>query len=64
MKTVATKSVEAFQQTEEYKTVLFSWYYKGFKLLWHFLFKHPFRVDLEELDLKAMDKEMAIDEAA
>ena len=64
VKMVAAKSVEAFQQTEEYNTVLFSWYYKGFKLLWHFLFKHPFRVDLEELDFKAMDKEMAANEAA
>ena len=33
IKIVAAKSVEAFQQTEEYNTVLFSWYYKGFELL-------------------------------
>ena len=33
IKTIATKSVEAFQQTEEYNTVLFSWCYKGFELL-------------------------------
>ena len=33
IKTTATKSIEAFQQTEEYNTVLFSWYYKGFELL-------------------------------
>ena len=33
IKTIATKSVEAFQQTEEYNIVLFSWCYKGFELL-------------------------------
>ena len=61
---VAAKFVEAFQQTEEYNTVLFSWYYKGFELLLLFLIKHPTGVDLEELDLEAVDKEMAADEAA
>ena len=33
IKTIAAKSVEAFQQTEEYNIVLFSWCYKGFELL-------------------------------
>ena len=64
VKMIAVKSVQAFQQTEEYNTVLFSWYYKGFELLQRFLIKHPIGVDLEELDFKAMDKEMAADEAA
>jgi len=44
--------------------MLFSWYYKGFELLRCFLVKHPTSVDLEELDLEALDKEMAADEAA
>lgn len=64
VKMIAVKSVQAFQQTEEYNTVLFSWYYKGFELLQRFLIKHLTGVDLEELDFKAMDKEMAADEAA
>ena len=34
VKIIAAKAVEAFQQTDEYNTVLFSWYYKGFELLW------------------------------
>ena len=64
MKTVAAKSVEAFQQTDEYNTVLFSWYYKGFELLRQYLIKHPTRVDLESLDLEVVDQEMAQDETA
>ena len=63
MKTVAAKSVEAFQHTEEYNTMLFSWYYKGFKLLQRFLIKNPTGIDLEELNLEAVHKEMAVDEA-
>ena len=63
LKTIATWSVEAFQQTDEYNTVLFSWYFKGFELLRRYLIKHPTRVDLENLDLEEeVDKEMAIDE--
>ena len=33
VKTIAAKVVEAFYQTEEYNTVLFSWYFKRFELL-------------------------------
>ena len=33
VKTIVAKAVEAFQQTKEYNTILFSWYYKGFELL-------------------------------
>ena len=40
VKTIATKSIEAFQQTDEYNTVLFSWYYMGFELLQWYLVKH------------------------
>ena len=64
IKTVAAKAVEAFQQIEEYNTVLFSWYYKGFELLRRYFVKHPTRVDLENLDLEEVDKEMAGDEAS
>ena len=28
-KGLAAKAVESFQQTEEYNTILFSWYFKG-----------------------------------
>ena len=63
VKTVTAKSVEAFKQTEEYNTVLCSWYYKGFELLRRFLVKHIISIALEELDLEAMDKEMVIDKA-
>ena len=35
--------------------MLFSWYYKGFELLHRYLVKHPFGVDLENLDLEEVD---------
>ena len=41
VKAVAAKSVEAFQQTDEYNTMLFSWYYKGFKLLKRYSLSTP-----------------------
>ena len=41
--------------------MLFSWYFKGFELLKRYLIKHPTGVDLENLDLEEVDKEMAID---
>ena len=64
LKTIATKAVEAFQQTEEYNTVLFNWYFKGFELLRKYFVKHPTRVDLENLDLEEVDKEMATNKAS
>ena len=64
LKTITARSIEGFQQTDEYNTVLFSWYFKGFKLLRHYLVKHPTRVDLQNLDLEVVDQEMATDEAA
>ena len=64
LKTIAARSVEAFQQTDEYNTVLFSWYFKGFEFLMRYLVKHPTGVDLQNLDLEVVDQEMAIDEAA
>ena len=64
VKTIAAKSIKAFQQTDEYNTVLFNWYNKGFELLWQYLIKHPTGVDLASLDLEEVDKEMAADEAS
>ena len=61
---MVAKSVEAFLQTEEYNTMLFSWYYKGFELLKRFLIKHPTITDLVNLDLEEVDKDMATDEAS
>ena len=62
-KTIAARSIEGFKQTDEYNTVLFSWYFKGFELLRHYLVKHPTGVDLRSLDLEVVDQEMAADEA-
>ena len=63
LKTIAARSIEGFQQTNEYNTVLFSWYFKGFELLRRYLVKHPTDVDLQSLDLEVVDQEMAADEA-
>ena len=64
LKTIAAKSIEAFQTTDEYNTVRFSWYFKGFELLRRYVVKHPFGVDLGKLDLEEVDQDMAADEAA
>ena len=64
IKGIAAKAIKGFQQTEEYNTVLFSWYFKGFELLRRYFIKHPSGVDLEKLDLEKLDKEMVADEAA
>jgi len=64
LKTIVAKTVEALQSTDEYNIMLFSWYYKGFELLRRYFVKHPTRVDLENLDLEEVDKEMAADEAS
>ena len=63
-KGLAAKAVEGFQQIKKYNTVLFSWYFKGFKLLRRYFIKYSSRVDLEKLDLEEVGKEMAADEAA
>ena len=63
IKTIAAKSTEAFQLMEEYNTVLFSWYFKGFELLRWYLAKHPVEVDLKNLDLEKVDKEMVADKS-
>ena len=46
LKTIADRFIEGFQQTDEYNTVLFSWYFKGFELLRRYLVNHPTGVDL------------------
>ena len=63
LKTIAARSVEAFQTTDEYNSVLFSWYFKGFELLRWYLVKHPSGVDMAKLDLEEVDQEIAADEA-
>ena len=64
MKIVVAKAITTFQTTEEYNTVLFQWYFKGFELLKRYMIKHSSGVDLENLDFKAIDKEMEEDEVA
>ena len=64
LKTITAKAVEAFQQTEKYNTVLFSWYYKGFELLCLYLVKHPSGVNLENMDMEVVDQELAVDDAS
>ena len=44
--------------------MLFSWYFKGFKLLRRYFIKHSYGVDLEKLNLEEVNKEMAADKAA
>ena len=63
LKTIAARSIEGFQKTDKYNTVLFSWYFKGFELLRRYLIKHPSGVDLQNLDLEVVDQEMAANKA-
>ena len=64
IKTIVAKAVEAFQQTDEHNTMLFIWYFKGFELLRRYLVKHLVGVDMENLNLKEVDREMAADKAS
>ena len=64
MKIAVAKAVTAFQTTEEYNTILFQWYFKGFELLKRYMIKHGSGIDLENLDFEAVDKEMEEDKAA
>lgn len=64
MKAAVAKAVLAFQTTEEYNTILFQWYFKGFELLRRYLIKHRQGVNLDDLDFEAVDKEIEADEAA
>ena len=63
MKSVVAKAVHAFQLIAEYNVIFFGWYFKGFELLKRDLIKHGPRTDLEDLDFKAIDKEIEVDEA-
>ena len=58
MKAAVAKAVLAFQTTEEYNTILFQWYFKGFELLRRYLLKHGPGTDLENLDFEAANKEL------
>ena len=64
VKSIVAKAVHAFQLTDEYNMVLFSWYYKGFELLKRYLVKHDLGMDLEDLDVEAIDKEIEADKVA
>ena len=64
MKAAVAKAVLAFQTIEEYNTILFQWYFKGFELLRRYLMKNGPGTDLENLDFETVDKEIEADEAA
>ena len=64
MKSSMAKAVHAFQLTDEYNTILFSLYYKGFELLRRYLVKHGPEMDLKDLDFEAIDKEIEDDKVA
>ena len=64
MKVAVAKAVTTFQITEEYNTILFQWFFKGFELLWRYLIKHGPGTNLEDLDFEAVDKEIEEDVAA
>ena len=64
MKVGVARAVTAFQTTDEYNTILFQWYFKAFELLRRYLIKHGPSMDLEDLDFKAVNKEIEEDEAA
>ena len=64
MKVDIAKAFLAIQTTDEYNTILFQWYFKGFELLRRYLIKHGLRTNLEELDFEAVDKKIEEDEVA
>ena len=64
IKATVAKAVHAFQTTDEYNTVLFGWYFKGFELLRRYLIRHGPGTDIEDLDFEAVNKEIEADEAA
>ena len=53
---MVAKAVQAFQLTEEYNIVLFSYYYQGIELLRRYSVKHGLRVDLKNLDFESIKK--------
>ena len=64
LKVIAAKAVKGFEQTEEYKLKVISWFFKGFELLRQYMIKHPIGVYLENLDMEVVDQEMATDKVA
>jgi len=64
MKATVAKAIHDFQAIDEYNTILFQWYFKGFELLRRYLIKHGLGTDLEELDFEAVDKEIETNEVA
>ena len=64
MKAAVAKAIHAFQAIEEYNTIMFQWYFKGFELLRRYLIKHGPGTDLEELDFEVVDKKIEANEAA
>jgi len=64
MKNAMAKVVHAFQLTNEYNAILFGWYFKGFELLRRYLVKRGPETNLEDLNFKAIDKEIEADEVA
>ena len=51
LKTIDARSVEAFQTTDKYNIVLFSWYFKSFELLRKYLEKASFQSGIGETRL-------------
>ena len=64
MKATIAKAILAFQSTEEYNTILFQWYFKGFELLRRYLMKHGPGTNLEDLDFETVDKEIEANKVA
>ena len=63
MKATIAKAILAFQTTDEYITILFQWYFKGFELLRRYLIKHGPGTNLE-IYFEVVDKEIEEDEAS
>ena len=63
VKIAVAKALTAFQTTEEYNTIMFQWYFKGFELLRRYMIKHGTGTNLENLDFEVVDKEIEEDEA-
>ena len=64
VKSAVAKAIHDFQLTDEYNTILFGWYFKGFELLRRYLEKHGLETDLEDLDFEAINKDIEANEVA
>ena len=54
IKVAVAKAITAFQTIEEYNTILFQWYFKGFELFRRYLIKHGPGTNLKDLDFEAV----------